>query len=44
MRLLGVIKNKRASRWIRSDYITGPESFDKYKVVGPGGERVGVDN
>ena len=35
MRLLGVIKNKRASRWIRSDYITGPESFDKYKVAVP---------
>jgi hypothetical protein len=35
VRLLGVIKNKRASRWIRSDYITGPESFDKYKVSVP---------
>ena len=44
VQVLGVIKNKRVSRWIRSDYITGPESFDKYKVVGPGGERVGVDN
>ena len=39
VRVLGVIKNKRYRRWIRSDYITGPESFDKYKVVGPGGER-----
>ena len=33
--VLGVIKNKRVSRWIRSDYITGPESFDKYKVAVP---------
>ncbi len=30
-----MIKNKRAARWIRSDYITGPESFDKYKVAVP---------
>jgi hypothetical protein len=35
VRLLGVIKNKRASRWLRSDYITGPESFDKFKVLVP---------
>jgi hypothetical protein len=33
--LLGVIKNKRNRRWIRSDYVTGPESFDKYKVALP---------
>ena len=37
-------RKKRALRWIRSEYIAGPESFNKYKVVGPGGERVGVDN
>ena len=35
VRLLGVIKNRRAFRWLRSDYITGPESFDKYKVAVP---------
>lgn len=35
VRLLGVIKNKRLFRWIRSDYITGPASFDKYKVAVP---------
>ncbi|AQP48508.1 restriction endonuclease [Tessaracoccus aquimaris] len=29
----GVIKNRRVARWIRSDYITGPDSFDKYKVA-----------
>jgi Eco57I restriction-modification methylase len=35
MRLLGVIKNKRLYRWIRSEYITGPESFSKHKVAVP---------
>jgi hypothetical protein len=35
VRLLGVNKNKRAARWLRSDYITGPDSFDKYKVSVP---------
>lgn len=35
VQLLGVIKNKRAARWLRSDYITGPESFDKFKVSVP---------
>jgi hypothetical protein len=32
---LGVIKNKRYRRWIRGEYITGPESFHKYKVALP---------
>lgn len=35
VQVLGVIKNKRFRRWIRSDYITGPESFDRYKVALP---------
>lgn len=35
VQLLGVIKNKRTYRWIRRDYVTGPESFDKYKVAVP---------
>ena len=35
MQLLGIIKNKRPFRWIRSDYVTGPESFGKYKVAVP---------
>lgn len=35
VQVLGVIKNKRNRRWIRRDYITGPESFDKYKVALP---------
>lgn len=33
VRVLGLIRNKRLSRWIRQDYITGPESFGKFKVV-----------
>lgn len=32
VQVLGLIKNKRFHRWIRSDYITGPESFGAYKV------------
>ena len=35
VQVLGLIKNKRLSRWIRSDYITGPESFRAYKVAIP---------
>ena len=33
VRVLGLIKNKRLSRWIRSDYLTGPESYGKFKVA-----------
>ncbi|MBV9292828.1 MAG: hypothetical protein JO222_10305, partial [Frankiales bacterium] len=35
VQLLGVIKNKRAARWLRSDYIAGPDSFQKFKVSVP---------
>lgn len=35
VQILGVIKNRRHYRWIRSEYITGPESFDKFKVAVP---------
>lgn len=35
VQVLGVIKNKRHRRWIRREYLTGPESFDKYKVALP---------
>jgi len=35
VQVLGVIKNKRLFRWIRGEYITGPESFGKYKVAIP---------
>jgi Eco57I restriction-modification methylase len=33
VRVLGLIKNKRLYRWIRSDYITGPKSYGNFKVV-----------
>jgi hypothetical protein len=35
VQVLGVIKNKRFRRWIRSEYISGPDSFNKYKVALP---------
>jgi hypothetical protein len=35
VRVLGVIKNRRAFRWIRSDYFAGPESLNRYKVAVP---------
>lgn len=36
VRVLGLDANKkRVFRWIRSDYITGPEALDKYKVALP---------
>lgn len=35
VQVLGVIKNKRVSRWIRREYITGPASFGAYKVAIP---------
>ena len=34
-RVLGLIRNKRVSRWIRSDYLTGPAGFAAYKVAIP---------
>lgn len=33
VRVLGLMGNKRLSRWIRSDYLTGPKSYGKFKVV-----------
>jgi hypothetical protein len=35
VQLLGVIKNRRVFRWVKSEYITGPKSFDMYKVTLP---------
>jgi Eco57I restriction-modification methylase len=35
VQLLGVIKNRRHYRWLRSEYLAGPDSFDKYKVAVP---------
>ncbi len=45
VRVLGADQERSAPpAGFAASYVTGPESFDKYKVVGPGGERVGVDN
>lgn len=35
VQVLGLIQNRRFTRWIRSDYIEGPQSFNAYKVVIP---------
>lgn len=35
VRVLGLDGKKRTSRWIRSEYLTGPKSFDNFKVVAP---------
>lgn len=35
VRVLGLDGKKRTSRWIRKEYVTGPENFDKFKVVAP---------
>src|SRR5690606_33523103 len=42
VQVLGLIKNKRFRRWIRSDYVTGPESFHAFKVVLPAANGSGV--
>ncbi len=33
VRVLGLIRNKRLFRWIRSDYLTGPDSYGRFKVA-----------
>ncbi|MPV49466.1 restriction endonuclease [Pseudactinotalea sp. HY160] len=40
--VLGLVKNKRFSRWIRRDYVRGPKSFDKFKVALPAANGSGV--
>ncbi|GAA4565044.1 hypothetical protein GCM10023176_12250 [Micromonospora coerulea] len=42
VRVLGLIKNKRVSRWVRSEYIIGPESYGKFKVVLPAANGSGT--
>lgn len=41
-RVLGLIKNRRFTRWIRRDYLRGPESFDKFKVALPAANGSGT--
>lgn len=33
--LFGLLGGKRTTRWLRRDYVTGPPSFDAYKVAVP---------
>ncbi|UWF76580.1 MULTISPECIES: Eco57I restriction-modification methylase domain-containing protein [Microbacterium] len=40
--VLGLVKNKRFSRWIRRDYLRGPKSFDKFKVALPAANGSGA--
>ncbi len=35
IQVLGLIKNKRQTRWIRKDYVSGPGAFEKHKVAIP---------
>ena len=34
-RVMGVVRNKRTTKWIRCDYLKVPENFNKYKVFVP---------
>lgn len=42
VQVFGLIKNVRFSRWIRSDYVTGPASFATYKTALPAANGSGV--
>ncbi len=41
IRMYGLADTKRAYRWVRRDYIYGPESLDKYKVAIPASRNAG---
>ena len=41
-RILGLDRRGRDYRWIRDEYLTGPPSFEKYKVVVPAANGSGV--
>lgn len=40
-RMYGLVDTQRVYRWIRRDYIDGPESLDKYKVAVPASRNAG---
>lgn len=42
VRVLGLIKNRRFTRWIPRDYLRGPESFGKFKVALPAANGSGA--
>ena len=41
VRFYGLVQAKRAFRWIRRDYIEGPESFSNYKIAVPASRNAG---
>ena len=41
VRMFGLVETKRAYRWVRADYITGPESLQMYKVAVPASRNAG---
>lgn len=41
-RMLGLIKNRRFTRWIRRDYLRGPASFERFKVALPAANGSGA--
>lgn len=42
VRVLGLVKNRRLTRWILKEYITGPASFHSFKVVLPAANGSGA--
>lgn len=41
LQVLGLSKNKRVYRWIRSEYISGPPSLSRFKVAVPASRNAG---
>ena len=41
VQVLGLSKNKRVTRWIRSEYISGPPSLNRFKVAVPASRNAG---
>jgi hypothetical protein len=41
VQVLGLSKNKRVTRWIRSEYISGPPSLNRFKVAVPVSRNAG---
>lgn len=35
IKLIGRFENKRATKWVRSDYLKGPDNFNAFKVILP---------
>lgn len=41
VQVLGLFKNKRVTRWIRAEFMSGPPSFEKFKVAVPTSRNAG---